>query len=150
MTTKIQGHALVAGSAQGEAVFTKEPLSFWGGYDAQTGNIIDRHHELYGTNVAGKILILPGGRGSSTGSGILVEAIRRGTAPRAMILKQPDPILALGAIVGRELYNRVMPLIVVSESDFARLQQAQVVRIEIEQPARQFGDRGGSARVKVH
>jgi predicted aconitase with swiveling domain len=125
----IQGQVLIGGSAQGEALFTNEPLSFWGGYNAQEGKIIDTHHELCGVSAAGKILVLPGARGSSTGSGILLEAIRLGNAPAAMILKQRDAILALGAIVGRELYSKILPLVMVSEQDFALLRKATQIRV---------------------
>lgn len=125
----IRGQALIAGSAQGEIAFTDEPLSFWGGYDARQGKIIDTHHALYGANVAGKIFVLPGARGSSTGSGILLEALRLGNAPAAMILKQRDAILALGAIVGRELYNKIIPLVIVSDADFDELHKAKFARV---------------------
>jgi predicted aconitase with swiveling domain len=127
---ELHGRALIAGSAQGEVIFTDEPLSFWGGYNAREGKIIDTHHTLYGENVAGKIFVLPGARGSSTGSGILLEAIRLGNAPAAMILSKPDAILALGAIVGRELYGKVMPLLVVSETDFAKLHKAKTLQVD--------------------
>ncbi|HZQ04970.1 MAG TPA: DUF126 domain-containing protein [Anaerolineae bacterium] len=128
---KIQGRALIAGRAEGQVIFTDEPLSFWGGYDAKTGEIIDSHHALYGSNVAGKIFVLPGGRGSSTGSGILLESIRRGTAPAAMILARTDQILALGAIVGTELYGKALPLVVVSESDFVKLGRSKRAQVDM-------------------
>lgn len=125
----IQARVLIPGSAGGQVVFTDEPLSFWGGYDARKGEIIDQRHALHGTHVAGKVFVLPGGRGSSTGSGILLESIRRGTAPAAMILARPDPILALGAIVGGELYNKSIPLLVVSDNDFQTLRNVNSVKI---------------------
>lgn len=130
MMQQLQGHALIKGDAQGQVIFTDEPLSFWGGYDAREGKIIDTHHALYGTSVAGKIFVLPSARGSSTGSGILLEAIRLGNAPTAIILKRRDAILALGAIVGRELYDKVMPLVVVSDDDFAKLHKAKNARVD--------------------
>ena len=129
MTETIQGLTLIAGSASGEVIFTDEPLSFWGGYNAREGKIIDTHHALYGENVAGKIFVLPSARGSSTGSGILLEAIRLGKAPAAIILKRRDAILALGAIVGRELYNKIIPLVIVSDDDFKRLHKAKFARV---------------------
>lgn len=126
----MQGTTLIAGDAHGDVVYTAEPLSFWGGYNAREGKIIDTHHELCGTHVAGKIFVLPGARGSSTGSGILLEAIRLDTAPAAMILKRRDAILALGAIVGRELYSKIMPLVVVSDADFELLQTAKTIQVD--------------------
>jgi predicted aconitase with swiveling domain len=136
----IQGHALMAGNAHGEVIFTDEPLSFWGGYNAREGKIIDTHHALCGATVAGKIFVLPGARGSSTGSGILLEAIRLGKAPAAMILKQRDAILALGAIVARELYAKTLPLVIVSDEDFRRLHKAKFARVS-ETGAIEWGER---------
>jgi len=103
---------LVAGEASGEVLILRERLSFWGGIDPATGEIVDVHHPQRGANVAGKILLMPGGRGSSSSSSVLAEAIRAGTAPAAIVLLEPDPILALGAIVARELYGVVMPVVV--------------------------------------
>jgi predicted aconitase with swiveling domain len=126
---EIHGCPLIPGAAEGPVIFTEEPLSFWGGYNARDGKIIDTHHALYGTNAAGKILVLPGARGSSTGSGILLEAIRLGTAPLAIILQRADAILALGALVGRELYHKSLPLVVVSAADFMLLREANYLTV---------------------
>jgi predicted aconitase with swiveling domain len=125
----IRGQPVIAGEARGEVVHTDEPLSFWGGYNAREGRIIDKHHELNGMLVGGKIFVLPGTRGSSTGSGILLEAIRLGNAPAAMVLKRRDAILALGAIVARELYDKIMPLVIVSDQDFEKLRDVRSVEV---------------------
>jgi predicted aconitase with swiveling domain len=103
---------LVAGEASGPALVLDEPLSFWGGVDPATGDIVDVHHPQHGANVAGRVLVMPSGRGSSSSSSVLAEAIRAGTAPVAIVLLEPDPILALGAIVARELYGRTIPVVV--------------------------------------
>ncbi len=102
----------LAGEAQGSALVLSHALSFWGGVDAETGDIIDRSHPDMGGNVAGKILVMASGRGSSSSSSVLAEAIRRGTAPAGIILQRPDPILAVGAIVSEFLYEISMPLVV--------------------------------------
>jgi predicted aconitase with swiveling domain len=88
-----------------------EPLSFWGGLDPTTGEIVDRHHPQSGTSVTGSVLVMPSGRGSSSSSTVLAEAIRSGTAPAAILLREPDGIVALGAIVAEELYGRTMPVL---------------------------------------
>ncbi len=103
---------LVEGEASGRLIFSNEPLSFWGGYDSETGEVIDRRHPLSGQILVGKILILPGSRGSSTGSGVLLEAIRRQTAPAAILTAEPDHILSLAAILAQELYVRSFPVAV--------------------------------------
>ncbi|TPK47902.1 DUF126 domain-containing protein [Mesorhizobium sp. B2-5-4] len=102
----------LTGAAEGEALVFSQPLSFWGGIDAETGNIVDRSHPGLGQNVAGRVLIMPSGRGSSSSSSVLAEAIRRGTAPAGILLERPDPILAVGAIVAEFLYGISMPLVV--------------------------------------
>jgi predicted aconitase with swiveling domain len=104
--------AYVAGEAEGEALVLAEPLSLWGGLDAQTGLVIDRSHPQRGASVAGRILVMPGARGSSSSSSVLAEAIRLGTAPCGVVLASPDPILTVGAIVARSLYDLACPIVV--------------------------------------
>ncbi|GLS40996.1 hypothetical protein GCM10010869_65930 [Mesorhizobium tianshanense] len=102
----------LAGEAQGSALVLSQALSFWGGVDAETGDIIDHSLAELGGNVAGQILVMASGRGSSSSSSVLAEAIRKGTAPAGIILERPDPILAVGAIVAEFLYDISMPLVV--------------------------------------
>lgn len=104
--------ALVSGTAEGRTLVLDEPLGFWGGVDPATGTIVDVHHPQTGANVAGRVLVMPGGRGSSSSSSVLAEAVRAGTAPAAIVLREPDAILALGSIVARELYGRAVPVVV--------------------------------------
>jgi predicted aconitase with swiveling domain len=104
--------ALVAGEASGVALVLDEPLSLWGGLDPATGRLIDVHHPQAGEVVTGRVLVMPSGRGSSSSSSVLAEAIRAGTAPAAIVLREPDPIVALGAIVARELYGTRVPVVV--------------------------------------
>jgi predicted aconitase with swiveling domain len=86
--------------------------------DPATGDIVDVHHPQYGANVAGRVLVMPSGRGSSSSSSVLAETIRAGTAPAAIVLFEPDAILALGAIVASELYGRTIPVVVTPEGPF--------------------------------
>lgn len=106
---------LVSGEASGVALVLEEALSFWGGVDPATGELIDVHHPQRGANVTGRVLVMPSGRGSSSSSSVLAEAIRAGTAPAAIVLLEPDPILALGSIVARELYGAAIPIVVAAE-----------------------------------
>ena len=122
---------LVAGEAQGRALVLDEPLSFWGGVDPTTGDIVDVHHPQRGAKVAGRVLVMPSGRGSSSSSSVLAEAIRAGTAPAAIVLAEPDPILALGAIVARELYEVEMPVVVATVDDVDP-DQTMVVRARLD------------------
>src|SRR4026207_199903 len=95
----ITGKPIIAGSARGQALVSQEPLSFWGGYDWKTGEIIDRRHPLSGSNAKGKILAIPFTRGSSTTTAVLLESIRAGTAPAALLTTDVDFFFALASVV---------------------------------------------------
>jgi len=125
----IQGKPFIPGSANGIALVSTEPLSFWGGYDWKTGEIIDRRHPLSGSIAKGKILAIPFTRGSSTTTAVLLEAIRAGTAPNAIITTATDFFFALASVVSDELYSNPLPLISVAESDFAMLQTGNHIEI---------------------
>ena len=124
------GRPVVAGSAQGEALAADVPLSFWGGFDPDTGIIIDRRHPLWGRHATGRVLVIPSGRGSCSGSGVLLEAIRNGTAPSAIITSRLDPIISLGCILGDELYAAYPPMVVVSEHDRGQISTGDFVTVE--------------------
>lgn len=132
------GKTFVAGKAEGEALVLADPLSFWGGVEPTTGDIIDRSHPDLGKNVAGRILVMQGGRGSSSSSSVLAEAIRRGTAPAGIVLARPDPILTVGAIVAQALYGRDCPLVV-----------CEIDGLSNDQPIRIVAAPSGEAQVEV-
>lgn len=121
---------VVQGEAAGICGAADEPLSFWGGLDPNSGEIIDRRHPLSGLNIAGKILVLPHGRGSCSASGVFLEAIRNRYAPAAVIVSRLDPIIGLGSILGDELYGRPVPVVVVAESDRALIKTGDMVEIK--------------------
>lgn len=133
---KLRGVAHAPGSASGPALVLEEPLSFWGGVDPASGEIIDRHHPQWGRSITGTILVIPHGRGSSGGSAVLTESIRVGTAPAGIVMGQLDTILHVGALVARELYpGRSCPMVVVG-ADLTRLEDGASTTI----------DRGGEVR----
>ena len=124
------GKPIVAGSATGTAIVSKEPLSFWGGFCPCTGEIIDRRHERSGANVAGRIFVFPQGKGSSTSSATLMESIKNGVAPAAIINLKVDPILALGSIVSDELYQKAVPIVILAEKDFYSIKEEDHLTID--------------------
>ncbi len=130
MGMTMQGKVVIAGEAQGAVLVSREPLSFWGGYDWKTGEIIDRRHPLSGFIARGRVLALPFTRGSSTTTAVLLEAIRAGTAPAAILTTGTDFFFALASVVADELYASPIPLVVLIEEDFARLKTEDVVHIE--------------------
>lgn len=89
-----------------------EPLSFWGGLDPATGEIIDIHHPQHGENITGVILSMPSGRGSSSSPSVLAEALRLGHGPKAIVLEESDPMVWLGTLVAELLYGIECPVTV--------------------------------------
>jgi len=124
-----RGRPVVPGNASGELLYSEEPLSFWGGYDASTGEIIDRRHELSGRGAAGCVLAVPATRGSSTTTAVLLEAVRRDVAPAALLTRGEDRFLALAAIVAEEMYGRTLPVVALSPQGFEALRRHAAVRV---------------------
>ena len=125
----LQGKVVIPGEARGEALVSREPLSFWGGYDWKTGEIIDRRHELSGSIASGRILAIPFTRGSSTTTAVLLEAIRAGTAPAAIVTTDVDFFFALASVVADELYASPLPLVALKQVDFEKLGSGDEIHI---------------------
>ena len=115
---------LVAGETRGEILALDEPLSFWGGFESASGTIIDQAHPQVGASLVGRVVMMTVGRGSSSASSVLAEAIRDGTAPAALILQESDEIIVLGAIVADELYDIVMPILIVDAASYDEIAAA--------------------------
>jgi predicted aconitase with swiveling domain len=131
VTTVAASAAVVEGDARGTLIVSPAPLSFWGGYDAATGEVIDRRHPLSGERLAGTVLALPWTRGSSTTTAILLEAVRLGTAPAAILLPKADTFIALASIVAHELYGRGFAVLIVNPAALVGL-HGQSVAVTIE------------------
>jgi predicted aconitase with swiveling domain len=121
---------LVPGAASGSILKLDEPLSFWGGLDSATGMIIDRRHPQWGVRVAGRVLMMPGGRGSSSGSATLAEALRLGNGPAAILMLERDAIIVVGAMVAAELYGLACPVALADGRDWETLAAAASLALE--------------------
>jgi predicted aconitase with swiveling domain len=126
----LNGRPIVAGTAEGEALVTHQPLSFWGGYDFTTGTIIDTHHPLAGVRAAGRVLVVPFSKGSSTTTAVLLEAVRAGTAPAALVTTGADAFFALASIVAGVMYGKSFPVIALDAADFNSLVTGDRIIIE--------------------
>lgn len=129
MTTGLAGRCLVAGEAESEVLFAEMGLSFWGGVNPFTGKVIDIHHPLKGQCIAGKVLAIPSGRGSCTGSSVLLELILNGHAPAALVFAEDEAILTLGVVVAEEMFGRSLPVVSLGAETFARLRDVAAARI---------------------
>lgn len=124
-----QGKVMFPGEAEGTAVVSERGLSFWGGVDPSSGLVTDVHNPLFGRSITGKVLVSPGGAGSSSGCGVLMEMVRRGTNPAAIINLETEVILALGPLLAQELYGRSFPIIRLDPRDYAQLENGDYLRI---------------------
>jgi predicted aconitase with swiveling domain len=110
-------------------LWSDQPLSFWGGYEAETGEIIDRRHPLSGQCAAGKILALPFSRGSSTTTAVLLESMRLRTAPAAILTLGLDTFYALASVVAEELFGETIPVLSLPRAEFMSLKNGDLVEI---------------------
>lgn len=95
----LRGRTIKAGRGEGVALVSPEPIGFLGGVDPDTGQVIEPGHPLYGTCIAGRVLVFPTGKGSTVGSYTLYRLARNGLAPAAIVNAQSEAIVAVGAII---------------------------------------------------
>ena len=96
---QLKGRIIYKGKAQGEALVSEMPISFYGGVDPNTGVVMEKGHQLNGQSVKGKILVFPQGKGSTVGSYTLYRMKKNGVAPAGMINRECETIVAVGAII---------------------------------------------------
>ncbi len=125
----VECQPLISGDVSGELLVSAVGLSFWGGVDPVTGNVIDQHHPLFGQNLCGKILAMPSGRGSCSGSGAILEALLNNVAPSALVFSAPEDILTLGVLAGQVLFDRAIPVYRIAPADFKILRTGISVSI---------------------
>lgn len=122
----------IQGQISAPIVYSDVPLSFWGGIDPETGIVIDHHHPLNGVCVAKHILAIPGGRGSCTGSAVMLELLLNGLAPAGLILCEIDEILIVGVLVARLFFGKSIPVVVLDSQEFNRLKTFETAFLNVE------------------
>lgn len=120
-SSTLDGTAHVSGTSSGQLLASDLELSFWGGVDHVTGKVIDRSHPLCGQYMKDKVVALPGGRGSCSGSATILELIMNGNGPRALIFERTNEILAVGVFVAEELFGRSIPMLIIGAENFRTL-----------------------------
>jgi predicted aconitase with swiveling domain len=119
---ELKGRIISKGKAQEEALVTSQPISFYGGVDPNTGEIIEKGHELQGKSVKGKILVFPNGKGSTVGSYTLYRMKKNGVAPAGMINRECETVVAVGAIISE------IPC--VDKIDISQIKTGDLIRID--------------------
>lgn len=129
LTTAPEARSILDGVAGGPVVASQEALSFWGGVDPATGRVIDIHHPLHGVCLTGSVLAMPTSRGSCTGSGVLLDLILGGRAPAALVFREAEDVLTLGALIAAEMFGKPLPVLRLDPASFAALSRARTARI---------------------
>lgn len=110
----VTGRPLVPARGEGPLLRLTHPISFWGGVDPRRGEIVDPRHPEVGESVTGVVLAVPSTVGSSSSSAIVLELLREGRAPAAILMGRADAIVGLGVVVGRELGYTSIPVVEVA------------------------------------
>ena len=130
MGLKLRGRSIIPGIASGVILRSREPISLWGGVDPETGRIVDPHHDRCGESIVGRVFVFPSEKGSSTGSAVLLELVRRNLAPAALIVGSFPPVIALGSIIAEGLYGRSVPIVVLSDNTIDALAEGIPVAVD--------------------
>ena len=120
----LSGRTIYPGQAKGEALVSRMAISFYGGVDPETGLITEGGHDLKGQSIAGKVLVFPGGKGSTVGSYVLYRLMQAGLAPAAIINAECETITAVGCIISE------IPC--VDQIDISRLKTGMTLLVEAE------------------
>lgn len=129
---QIKCHRVASGRASGPALVTGQAISFLGNVNPETGVVVDPAHELFGESIAGKVLVFPGGKGSTVGSYVIYQLKKRGLAPVAMINLVSEPIVAVGAVIsGIPLVDRV-------GEEVLRIKSGTIVEVDADRELVQF------------
>jgi predicted aconitase with swiveling domain len=119
---ELKGRIISKGTAQEQALVTSMPISFYGGVDPNTGEVLEKRHELQGKSVKGKILVFPNGKGSTVGSYTLYRLKKNGMAPAGIINRECETVVAVGAIISG------IPC--VDKIDISKIETGDIIRIE--------------------
>ena len=95
----MKGRMISPGKVEGEAIVSPDPIGFYGGIDAKTGIVIEKDHPLEGQCVTDKILVFPCGKGSTVGSYVIYGLKKNNVAPKGIINKETETIVATGVIL---------------------------------------------------
>ena len=120
----------VQNEVDSDIVVCNEGLSFWGGVDPDTGVIIDNHHPNCGEELSGKIVLMPTSRGSCSGSGVLLQLAQNGKAPAAIIFRESEDILTLGAMIAERLFNKKIAILRLEPQIYEILSEQKSAKID--------------------
>ncbi len=122
----LNGRKISKGTAEGEVLKSTSPISFLGGVDPKTGIVMDKNSNAFGKSIKDKIFVFPMGKGSTVGSYVIYQLKKNGTAPLAIINKEAETIVSVGAII----------------SDIPMVDKVEIENIQEGKKIRVNGDKG--------
>ena len=132
LPVSIQGRVLIAGCAEASALVLDDCLSFWGGFNPTSGEIIDVHHPQHGQRVGGHILCIPQSKGSAGTPGGIAETLRNGSGPAAFVLGERDVNISVGTLVANHLYRLNVPVVQIPIEQMRQIRSGKVISINQE------------------
>ena len=100
------------GKAEGPLLISKDRVCFYLA-DPESGKITEKDHDLEGKSVAGKVVVMPSGKGSSVVQADgLYKLSKFNNSPKALIVREADTVLVATAIVLE------IPMVFKVEEDF--------------------------------
>ena len=124
---EMKGRIIMKGKVQAEALVTSQPISFYGGVDPKTSQILEKGHELQGKSVKGKILVFPTGKGSTVGSYTLYRMKKNDTAPAGIINRECETVIAVGAIISDIPCVDLIDISTIKTGDLIRIENENVI-----------------------
>ena len=121
---RLKGRKVVGGYAEGEALVSADPVSFYGGVDPETGVVVEPGHAVEGECITGKVFVFPTGKGSTVGSYVIYRMNKLGTAPAALVNSETEAIIATGCVIsGIPLVDKLDrdPLVEIKSGDLLKV-----------------------------
>jgi predicted aconitase with swiveling domain len=107
----LKGRGLTEGHAAGAAVVSVNAFTFAHGVDPANGNVTDVRSDVRGSNVKGKVLFYPFGKGSTTASAWFLETVRLGNQPSAIVTEGVDLSAVIGSVMAKLIYDKEVPVV---------------------------------------
>lgn len=130
MSVQLQCKKITGGKVEGEILATTQGISFWGGVDAETGVLLEKGHELCNLGLGGTVLVFPQAKGSAGAAPVIVELCRNNKAPLAIVNLRTDPVIAAGAVISKQFYDKDIPIVNVDPETLERLNTGAKVCVD--------------------
>jgi uncharacterized protein len=129
--TQIKGRGLIQGRAKGPALLSEKAFTFAHGVDPSSGTVTDVRSDIRGSNVRGKVLFYPFGKGSTTASAWFLETVRKGNHPSAIVTEGVDLSAVIGSVMAKVVYGKEIPVVSgIPRSKYSKISEGTEVEVD--------------------